>query len=55
MLHPVEGHVVLIDAARFFRGKDGYPKIARVRKLVRAAYPKALCEVENDIIRVVLR
>ena len=49
---PVGGHVVLIDDARLFNGRDGYPDLAELRDLVRQHRPSATCEVELDIIRI---
>ncbi len=49
---PAGGHVVLIDDARLFTGRDGYPALAELRDLVRRHRPQATCEVELDIIRI---
>lgn len=46
--------IILIDDARLFRGRDGYPSKARVRRLVHQSHPHARFEVANDIIRVLL-
>ena len=45
-------HVVLIDDARLFTGRDGYPDLADLRDLVRRHRPHATCEVAMDIIRI---
>lgn len=47
--HPVRGHVVLIDDARYFTGHDGYPTIETVRK--RCAIRGGDFAVADDIIR----
>lgn len=49
---PVGNHVVLIDDARLFVGRDGYPSIAELREIVRRHRPAATFEVDLDIIRV---
>ena len=49
---PVGRHVVLIDDARLFNGRDGYPALAELRDLIRRHRPSATCEVELDIIRI---
>ena len=53
--HPVHGHVVLIDDARFFGHRKGYPSLAQIRSLVAAARPASDVTVADDIIRIVLR
>lgn len=50
--HPVAGHVILIDDARCFVGRDDYPTIEQVRELVLAAHPDWVFEVRDDMIRV---
>ena len=48
--HPVRNHVILIDDAREFVGKNGYPPIANVEKMAREnGY---LFEMKNDNIRL---
>ena len=48
--HPVGGHVILIDDARFFQGTGGWPTLAAVSEL--AASHGWACEVRDDIIRL---
>lgn len=50
--HPVAEHVVLIDDARAFVGRGGYPTIPELAGLVAACRPEWVCEVEDDIIRL---
>jgi len=52
--HPVQGNVILIDDARCFRGKDGYPFLDELLAAVRqtGAYE---AEVSTDIIRITRR
>lgn len=52
LAHQVEGHVVLIDDARYFDGSGDYPTIAELRASVERAAPKSTFQVEYDIIRI---
>lgn len=49
--HPVPGHVVLIDDAREFVGKGGYPALGELQSTVRMTHPDWVFEVRDDIIR----
>ncbi len=49
--HDERGHVVLIDDARCFVGKDGYPTLDQLRNLILAIRPEWTFEVEDDIVR----
>jgi hypothetical protein len=44
--------VVLIDDARLFNGRDGYPTVEALRELVASSRPQASFGVEEDIIRI---
>ena len=50
--HPVRGHVVLIDDARFFDGTEDYPTLQQVEQLVSTFSSKCRFEVLHDVIRV---
>jgi hypothetical protein len=50
--HPCDGHVILIDDAREFTGKNHYPTLEEVRSLVTAKRKGWLMEVDADIIRI---
>ena len=50
--HPIDGHVVLIDDARLFTGKDDYPTLDEVRDLLSSKKPDYKFEVALDIIRI---
>jgi hypothetical protein len=50
--HRVSGHVVLIDDARCFTGKNDYPTIDQLRSKVLAHHPDWALEVATDIIRI---
>lgn len=50
--HKIDGHVILIDDARNFVGKDDYPTLDGLRKFVAQRRPDYVFEVESDIIRL---
>ncbi len=47
-----ERHVVLIDDARSFTGRDEYPALSEIREFVRARWPKTQFYVLDDAIRI---
>ncbi len=49
---PPGRNVVLIDDARLFSGRDGYPSVPELRTVIRSRRPTATFVVELDIIRV---
>jgi len=50
--HPVPGHVILIDDARCFTGKNDYPTVEKLRETILARRPDHRFEVETDILRI---
>jgi len=50
--HPIQGHVLLIDDARWFDGHGDYPSIEQLRERVAREYPGHVLEVKDDIIRI---
>lgn len=46
-------HVILIDDARLFTGKDGYPTLEEIRNLVLNRRKDYSVTMEDDIIRIV--
>ncbi len=50
--HPVQGHVVLIDDARWFDGRTQYPTMEELREKTAREYPGRVVELRNDIIRI---
>lgn len=49
--HAVDGHVVLIDDARLFTGRVGYPRLEELTERIRTARPTWTVTVRDDIIR----
>ncbi|MBI2814114.1 MAG: hypothetical protein HYX71_07500 [Opitutae bacterium] len=52
LARPAGQDVILIDDARLFTGRDGYPDLAELRDLIRRHRPAATCEVALDLIRI---
>lgn len=50
--HPVCGHVILIDDARNFTGRNGYPTIEELWGLIAQRHPDWTIHNENDVIRI---
>lgn len=50
--HPVKGHVILVDDARSFVGKSGYPTLEQLNSFVTGSRPDILMGVRNDIIHL---
>lgn len=50
--HKVKGHVILIDDARDFTGKNGYPTLKELEGFCKKRFPKHSMSVEDDIIRI---
>jgi hypothetical protein len=50
--HAVDGHVVLIDDARCFDGRNDYPTIDELADVVRRADPAYRFEVRDDVVRI---
>jgi hypothetical protein len=50
--HNIKGHVILIDDARCFDGKNGYPSLEELSGLLRAFPPSRQLSVKHDIIRI---
>jgi hypothetical protein len=51
LAHPVRGHLILIDDARLFDGRGGYPTIPELRSVIEQHRPESSVEVNDDIIR----
>jgi hypothetical protein len=49
--HPQE-HVLLIDDACCFDGRNQYPKLEEIREWVERRYPGRVLEVADDVIRI---
>jgi hypothetical protein len=50
--HPIRGHVLLIDDARWFDGRTQYPTLQQLREKTAQEYPGHTIEVKDDIIRI---
>lgn len=53
--HPIKEHVILIDDARLFKGKNGWIGMEAVFSLLKRINPQYTIEVKNDIIRAYAR
>lgn len=52
--HKVKGHVILIDDASLFIGKNNYPTIKELKDSIFKKCPQAIIKIENNIIQVIL-
>ncbi len=50
--HSITDHVILIDDARLFVGRDDYPTLEELKKIILEKRPSWRWEVKDDIIRV---
>lgn len=50
--HPIKNHVILIDDAQYFDGRNDYPKLAELEKYVLGRRPDLAFHVNDDIIRI---
>ncbi len=50
--HPVEGHVILVDDARWLDGRSGPLTIDGLKSRIASAYPRRRVEVLYDILRI---
>lgn len=53
--HPVDGHVILIDDARDFTGRRGYPTLNEIERFVGGFQHGWHVEVRDDIMRIYAR
>ena len=50
--HPVRNHIILIDDARCFNGKNDYPTVEWLKDYILKCRPNWNFEIKNDIIRI---
>jgi hypothetical protein len=50
--HPINNHVILIDDASLFVGKNDYPSIESMQRFVNNRLPGYIFNVQDDIIRI---
>jgi hypothetical protein len=50
--HTISGHGILIDDARLFEEKYGYPSIEMIHSLIKERLPGYSFAVEDDVIRI---
>jgi hypothetical protein len=50
--HPVPGHVMLIDDARYFDGHGDYPSVQEMQVQAADQWPGSVVDVKDDIIRI---
>lgn len=51
--HKIKNHIILIDDARLFDGKNDYPDLYWLKKYVNKKNPKKNVVVKNDIIGII--
>lgn len=52
MKNPIKGHVILIDDASDFNGKEGYPTLRNVQTFIKRRKPGWNMYVQDNIIRI---
>jgi hypothetical protein len=52
LTHPIQNHVILIDDARDFTGKGGYPTVPQLREYLMVKRSDLNLEVRHDVIRI---
>lgn len=50
--HYIKNHIILIDDARMFIGKNDYPTIDELLKFIENKNSKFSCKINDDIIRI---
>jgi hypothetical protein len=55
LVHPVKGHVILMDDARCLNGENGALTIAEFQSRIAARFPGDAVEVKHDIVRITRR
>ena len=50
--HPIRDHIILIDDAQYFVGRNDYPKLEELEKYVLGKRPDLAFNVDGGIIRI---
>ena len=50
--HRIKNHIILIDDARCFTGKDDYPTLIKVQSFLKKIRPELIFQIRDDIIRI---
>lgn len=48
--HPIQNHIIVIDDARLFRGRNGYPRLQEVSAMLKGTDYDMI--VQSDLIRI---
>jgi len=51
--HKIKNHIILIDDARLFIGKDDYPTIEELKRVIKNQNNRLKLNIKNDIIRII--
>jgi hypothetical protein len=55
LLHPVNGHIILMDDARGLDGRNGALTVEELRQRVELEFPDRVVDVQDDILRITPR
>lgn len=52
--HKIKGHIILIDDASEFNGKNDYPTIKMIKDIVSKKYPNCIFKTEYNTLQIIL-